>query len=1850
MPFNVDSYMTEKETGVDGVNRLLCEYLPNLPVSSQVLVNRLLSSDGGNQLKDYLANGIADTVRATSSSIRNKSTLTVGEILTSLEERRLCDLYPELTLKFTRNNFANHPFAAASRKCERMILLAKCGYQKCIDYGQTLKETSKDVFVKEVGGDPTRSIKNKERYVHHCAPVLDSYDQSRFAQRRHLASIYRADALSDPEIKTAALNYLRRSEHLMGCKQFCFKKSQECTVTSEVLMALHSVYDIHPSEFADSMESAKANLAYGSFMYTPLIFLKNKGNIPALTAHYEHDYDEENYDGKPYFNPHNMKGTIKFGFLNDDGFNYHHDLKNYVAWVTSTKIIARSGASFNLELLENRGGVQFFKVTRDMVKIVSPAVPRRLSFSQLKDFYLVTFYDIDVSSALGFVSDKGNGKNPWDNQLRDSNLVMMKFIAPKKLVNKCSEYVRASVEDKFKPESVYGFLRSLGTRTVFSNSVIEENHGLTIKELAALSLVIYISTYESKFRDGKTLQNVMKAITYQRNAFYSSLGFWKKWKSAPPSVDSGPGWFETLLLKIFGKGPYAGGCIDVNGMLVDLDFSIPMAATVCGYGGGVPAIIFEDNPVDKTFEDELAKLTGVEGKKDVVNCDHCSWHSSDGFKETGNELSPRICEPTAGKRDYMSLLTIADSAGALSRRNDSASKNFVFRLSVIGDTRNEVCEFIKTRRETPVVFAESDIDLAVIDSCEKDWLQHLAAYYSLTSSNGRLLVYCRTTDTLTLTSVLRYVSNLFELVLVACDSGSLGDEVVVAGCEKRHGLRFPSVEPRFKKNVYKYAQDLLKPKLLHTRDRLVGIKREVEPVHEPVPASDNKCRALVPYFRSSADHKSSHEECEIASTILPITAAPEERLEVLKVSGMRNNCAYKTINNNRECDYDSLRVELKRMDPDNVELAEETAPMAEAGDAMMSVFSSDRKISINIKFMGMCRNIDPPGPYYWRSLTARWENRHYDLMTACLLDRDHTRPYPSFSDETFESLMALEPRMLIGSVDEHPYTLVQGFMTDCAEHGSCFSLIMDKIPTTKKRNYFVGERCFSKIYCENVRVVKKFDLHDYSLFEILTSADLVLVPPVEFTDTALAPPTEFKDAAADSSSISDLESEASTGLVLSDYHKVQILPMCDTGLFDHNMQVEILGMNSSEIHVLTRDGKIVEYLEMCNDVRSSYSRFLGHVVNFVVRSEYNNIGRIVAALKTVGKSVEVEITPSPDKYFSPKFLIETDLQSLVYNSMEEQRALWSYEATVLTESLSREFKKAENLVLNGGDLNCFTDNSLCIYDTRADKFVLRGRGSKKRHQWGYSRSGLVSTGEFFSDETKRAGLRKTWIDKHPIIVFNSKSVLVHGIKLSSLYGKMDLTVDMPPMRMIQGVPGAGKSYTILQRNRGRIDNLILTVTREARDDLRRRAKTSSIGVPEERIRTVDSFMLTPTVGVDTVWLDEALLKHVGSWFWIAHLSKCREMYVVGDKAQIPYIERSGVKVKYSLPTYIDPDEYLNVTRRCPLDVTAWMNKRNYYECRVTSTSEVTKSVKGKLIEASAEIPRDPATKYLTFTQTEKETLAKEGYDCSTVHEYQGNQNASVALVRLTPKESNQIYKSKAHILVALTRHTQSFTYYSVLNDAVMKEVEYLESLAPSDVLEFAHLKGGGDPRVPIRETYKNGGLTITRTIKEEGSATIYHKDRLIVSILHDHGNTGALSHTINTDYNYEEDNLDLGYCQEQPVVVLQCWLDSVLPGSSLYDRYYDHELFEVNEYNTHLQDVILGQREPRSVKHDRMRPVLRTSIQPPVLSTQRQVVKGFLERNGNVPVLQGDVDEFQIAKACRRPRNCVTSTTTIRNP
>ncbi|AEW50164.1 unnamed protein product [Clitoria yellow mottle virus] len=360
-----------------------------------------------------------------------------------------------------------------------------------------------------------------------------------------------------------------------------------------------------------------------------------------------------------------------------------------------------------------------------------------------------------------------------------------------------------------------------------------------------------------------------------------------------------------------------------------------------------------------------------------------------------------------------------------------------------------------------------------------------------------------------------------------------------------------------------------------------------------------------------------------------------------------------------------------------------------------------------------------------------------------------------------------------------------------------------------------------------------------------------------------------------------------------------------------------------------------------------------------------------------------------------------------------------------------------------------------IWDNQDRKWIVIP--PKKKHAWGLALevNGDQRTVIISYDEHDNPILEKKYVR----LAVSTDTYLFSVVSMLGFLRTQDQVKPTARITLVDGVTGCGKTGEILSRFNPKED-LILVQGREASEMIRRRANSKApTSGTRDNIRTFDSFIMNRKPGTfKTLWIDEGLMVHPGLINFCLNLSGCQQAFVYGDRKQIPFINRV---MNFAVPENLaklchDEIEYRDVTKRCPVDVTHFLN--GVYERPIVTTSNVQHSLSTKSIEGRSRfvLLKDEISqgKVVTFTQDEKDYLIKIGYNAvNTVHEVQGETYRDVSLVRMTATPVSIIAKGSPHLTVALSGHTNSLCYYTVLADVVSTEIEKCQNM-PSFLLDM----------------------------------------------------------------------------------------------------------------------------------------------------------------------------------------------------
>jgi len=225
---------------------------------------------------------------------------------------------------------------------------------------------------------------------------------------------------------------------------------------------------------------------------------------------------------------------------------------------------------------------------------------------------------------------------------------------------------------------------------------------------------------------------------------------------------------------------------------------------------------------------------------------------------------------------------------------------------------------------------------------------------------------------------------------------------------------------------------------------------------------------------------------------------------------------------------------------------------------------------------------------------------------------------------------------------------------------------------------------------------------------------------------------------------------------------------------------------------------------------------------------------------------------------------------------------------------------------------------------------------------------------------------------------------------------------------VTGPPGCGKTQYLQSIALDEERTLVIVPTRRLKTELNRKLPRTPV------MTTHRGWVHARQLRPDRIILDEAFMFPTG--YLMGLLNFAGKLTCLGDPHQIAHIDFTGITYNIHSPVAdwypLCPVKQLEVTHRLPKDITKLLSdKLGYPKLRTTNPVECS-------IELIGPNKNPDGVHLLTFTQA-----AKGLYGGITVHEAQG-QTFDKVLLKLTSDAEGLLRTSPAHVVVALTRHTE----------------------------------------------------------------------------------------------------------------------------------------------------------------------------------------------------------------------------------
>lgn len=270
-------------------------------ICSGIVNQTALRSD--NDLMTNVVRRISDQLNSISSRAKD---LKISVCLSSADKKKLCEVFPDLSLEFTDSSFSSHALFTAMRSCENFCMSKRNNFCNFID----------------AGGDVVHYIQKRCADVHVCCPVVDIKDAQRHMTRSNLLD------------KTQGLQ-----ESITICGNLC----QDCKVAKQNIVAVE-VYDMTLNDMAKAILSHKAKRFDFSLIIPPEITecsceVKMFGDQLTVKS-----------DGE----------KVKY-YYGSSGECYSHSVDN-LRHILKTQIFSFEGVVFKKTLEQSREGLHFFSL------------------------------------------------------------------------------------------------------------------------------------------------------------------------------------------------------------------------------------------------------------------------------------------------------------------------------------------------------------------------------------------------------------------------------------------------------------------------------------------------------------------------------------------------------------------------------------------------------------------------------------------------------------------------------------------------------------------------------------------------------------------------------------------------------------------------------------------------------------------------------------------------------------------------------------------------------------------------------------------------------------------------------------------------------------------------------------------------------------------------------------------------------------------------------------------------------------------------------------------------------------------------------------------------------------------------------------------------------------------------------------------------------------------------------------------------------------------------------------------------------------------------------------------------
>nr|AQM55436.1 hypothetical protein 1 [San Bernardo virus]AQM55439.1 hypothetical protein 1 [San Bernardo virus] len=1639
---------------------------------SRNITRQVLSSDAA--LEIAIAAAMDDTVNKLAAK-RNQKRVFVKELLSKEDQDKLRRTFCMFNLDFTKaSNCSGHPFWRAHRKLSEMRMLNSARITPTCR-----PSVGYDVVYKDVGGNPTTHFSRNEEYVHTCAPLLSNNDDKR---RSAYKEVLRR---TDRDNKCVRLHLEQNS------RVICNRRSQNCAIKAEVLIFLHSSYDMSAEDIADSMHRADARVAYGCFHFNPRVLYEKEGKL----------------SNGMYFKKLVVNGRlhIRFWFENDNQEGYEHDYLTYLSLVRTFRIKStckKNPRYYNVQFDVTEDDTTFFTIRHSDNGNIPRSNPYRVFTNEnLKDKLIVYTWHWDTLNPGNFSSSNLSRMRP------------VRLIVPRKLFHKMCSFADTLPDSKFTVKNILIAGTSFNTREVITGQNVGVVESIEPSDLKLLAVAVYVITYVSNYESTQCLSNLIDDESRVRdesdNSFLSRL---TRVRSRLPWADRVRK-FQTKQKHLMQEmntirenlseedDPTTGNVKYIINKIksvsaVERKFSITIER-MCNFltveeeleclevaeGKGdrgfietVPLAEFIDPQVvrDAVIE-SFEKVTVRHNTYGAENFDKCMCLAD-------LEVHPN---DSNGHCVFQSMLDSGSTCSSVTEiRNKLLNSNHITSLKNPALQRKLLDVYDGSEKgfgdlETFILYSlEFDQGVCIhtngltqrfgsapykhfqIRDCHCTWLKPLHTLDQIPVSK---IVECDETD---YTSANRdkqfseffslkknYTASAYKRRLYAakvnyCPLSELGDGNYVC----RSGLKTAEMFTRFFTNDIESAFSIGGPggeveflcdrgirTFGATKTDLIDFSPAVRHHLFTQLLGDTYDGDITDLSNIISFGKSVRKYYSEGVDFFGGDAADSSRENEIDLKSMSHLLSWEilcciTVLKEGGCAYFKVFDLLSHKNPSLIHYLH-----SHFDDVQVVKLETSRSASTELHII--CRG-------FIRECAVKFKNDYVVSDCACPTPFSNSLRHVQKSMDEHIAKGLHEYRRAFNTagdsgqyINRFPLEKLEGYRALLCRKARSVSAggIVSRVKRACHNIFSFGERNLD----DELRTL----LERTESVESFVTAEDSCVPAIQLAEDGMAIEVE--------------EYEIAKPVTAMD---------CLWNLFEDRRCFE---QSTEKDRTFTQIGQT-------NPLGiTPYPRRIANLppatVDLVVKpTEHTDPQNVV-----VESPVSVVEKPV-DCRDSMRECLELTKYTLQCEISNHRRILRNYEAVPLRRTLMREEVGMYTLLeINNGSPRVVSGHPI------------EGRNFNK----------------YFLNEDFHSFSGISNLENGTVILVSEYCEIALEQELIRTYESIDIESFALPSGtgIVQAGPGCGKTTYVVNNSVpphvSGASNVLLATTEGKYDYIDRlQKKYNRIFTKDQlsHVRTLASFLVNPHKNVKSsvLIIDEALMSHPGQIFFAISLSGATTVKLLGDRLQIPFVNRTpAFPTKFDkLPDFVPVVETLYISYRCRTDVVARLDAE-YLKCN--APLGVNKGLMSvhyspntcKVVKiCNDDFPKDPNVQYLVFTQPEKTILKNLKLHVSTVHEYQGKEAKEIRVVRLNAQPQTEIYKRFNYALVALTRHTEKLTYYTRVTDDALSKLIKVDGITchtamSEDDNRKCHYKSAGRAQPQNRDTFKPVARDMTVRVK-----------------------------------------------------------------------------------------------------------------------------------------------------------------------